>query len=122
LSRTDTDYVFLGLTEQVDIIGEIAETSVIAKVDTGADRTSIDSEIASIVGATRTGESYVTRYPTGGSRERELIRVNVRIRGEVYDIEAVLDQRSNMNFRVVIGKDVLTSGRFVIVPFKEIMP
>jgi len=112
------DIVYLGLYEYVDIVGETGEVSLRAKVDTGADKTSIDKGIAIRVGATLTGETYVTQYPTGVVRERQLIHVTIRVRGVLYDLEAVLDERSNMNFKVVLGKDILTSGPFVIVPFK----
>jgi hypothetical protein len=111
--------IILRLTEEVDIIGEIGESPALAKVDTGADRTSIDVEIASAIGAVLTGETFVTRYPTGRTRERNLARVRVRVKGEVHEVEAVLDERSNMKCRVVIGKDILTSGRFLILPAEE---
>ncbi len=119
LSRKIGGYESLGLTEQVEILGGDHEISVPAKIDTGADRTAIDRRIAMAIEAARTGERFTTRYPKGGSRTRELARIGVRIRGQVHFVDAVVDDRSNMSHQVLIGKDILTSGRFVIIPSEE---
>jgi hypothetical protein len=110
----------IGYQEFVSIVGQFAEVQLNAKIDTGADRTSLDMDIAARVGAGPIVDTVVT-HSASGSRKRILARVKIQIRGKSYTVNAAVEDRSKMSSEVVIGRDILETGRFSVVP-RQRMP
>lgn len=102
--------VTIGYTEQVVVSGTSGTKTVVAKSDTGAARTSIDLRLAAEIGA---GPIHtVSRIRTGSSREaktRPVVDLVIGIGGQQHTVAANIEDRSHMNHRVLLGRDVLRS-------------
>ena len=104
-----TDPLTIGFTEQVVVSGHDGGTRVAAKADTGADRTSLDFDLAAAVGAGPITDTVSVR--SSGTQERQrrpVVEVVIGIRGEMYQIEADLEDRNHMDYQLLLGRDVLT--------------
>lgn len=105
------------LVAKVLIAGPGGEESVKAKVDTGADRTTVDRELAAKLKLDPTG-SMVKVKALGGSHklERPLVNAAITLKGKTFRLKVGVADRSQMRYRVIIGRDVLRSGYFLIDP------
>lgn len=102
----------IGLIEKI----KIKNQEVLAKMDTGADRNSIDSTLAAelklgpIVKTTKVKSSH-------GSSLRPVIKTEIEIKGKKIKTTFSLTTRKHMKYRVLIGKKTLKG--FLIDPEKE---
>jgi len=101
----------LGYTTDVSVGGESGEATVSAKVDTGADRTTIDIDVANDVGAGPVVGVADVKVGTT-SKRRPLVDVDVRIDGDRWrDLEVGIADRSGKRHPVLLGRDVLDEFR-----------
>lgn len=110
----------LGYTTSVSIGGKADEVTLSGKVDTGADRTTIDMDVAGEIGA---GPVVgVTDVTVGtASKRRPLVDVDVQIDGDRWrDLEVGIADRSGKRHPVLLGRDVL--DEFTIDPRRGGMP
>src|SRR3989338_4306311 len=97
----------IGLTEKVQINGK----EVLAKIDTGAERNSLDMRIAAelglgpIIGVKR----YVNVH---GKTLRPLVKAHLVIRGKKIHASFNLFDRKSLKCRVLIGKKTLKKTKF----------
>lgn len=108
------------LVARVIIAGPGGEESVKAKVDTGADRTTVDRELATKLKLDSTG-SKVRVKALGGSQllERPLVKASITLKGKTFRLRVGVADRSQMRYRVIIGRDILRSGYFLIDPSRR---
>ena len=108
------------LVVRVTVRGPGGEESVRAKVDTGADRTTVDRELASKLKLDPTG-SKVKVKALGGSQlmERPLVGAAVTLKGKTFRLTVGVADRSQMRYRMIIGRDILRSGYFLIDPSRK---
>ncbi|MUV85451.1 RimK family alpha-L-glutamate ligase [Natronomonas sp. CBA1123] len=110
VSRPDVadDTITIGFTEEVVIRGTSGMKTVVAKSDSGAARTSVDIELAADIGA---GPIHtVSRVRSGSSkqsRSRPVVDLVVGIGGDQHTVAANLEDRSHMNHRLLLGRDIL---------------
>ncbi|MFH5797698.1 RimK family alpha-L-glutamate ligase [Haladaptatus sp. CMAA 1911] len=98
----------IGYTTEVVVSGTTGSATVVAKSDTGASRTSIDTGIAADVGAgpiRRT--SRVRSGSSKSSRTRPVVDIVVGIAGNHYTVSANIEDRSHMENPVLLGRDIL---------------
>lgn len=109
----------IGYTERVTVSAGRKPATVIAKSDTGAERTSIDFDVAAEIGA---GPIVDTVYVKSGSRtgrqKRPLVEIDVKIGDRWQTVTASLENRSHMNYAVLLGRDLL-DGYHVDVTKRE---
>ena len=96
--------------------GKKREKRVLAKIDTGADKSVIDVLIAQEIGVIYTSETYTTHYPSGRKRVRPLCRVWIGMRDFTSVLDVVVDNRSNMRYAALIGNDILKQSDVLIDP------
>lgn len=108
------------LVARVVIGGPGGEESVRAKVDTGADRTTVSRELAKRLKLTPTG-SMVTVKVSAGSQtvERPLVEATITLKGKPFRLKVGVADRSLMRYGVIIGRDILRSGDFLIDPSRH---
>lgn len=107
----------VGLVEDVKIVGMRDQLLLKAKMDTGASRTSVDSRLAAKVGLGPIMSSVRIKSSTGGrSSRRPLAQATVMIAGERFDVLVSIADRHRMKNPMIIGMDILGSGRFLIDP------
>lgn len=102
----------VGLTEEVIVSGTSGSERVVAKADTGADRTSIDTRIAAEVGAGPIRN--VARVKSGTSqttRTRPIVDLVVGIGGDRHTVTASVEDRSHMEYAMLLGRDILKHYR-----------
>ncbi|AGB15924.1 alpha-L-glutamate ligase, RimK family [Halovivax ruber XH-70] len=102
----------IGYTEEVILTGTRGSESIVAKSDTGASRTSIDTSLAADIGAGPI--KSITKVRTGsskGSRSRPVVDVVVGVGGNQHTVTASIEDRSHMEYPVILGRDILSHYR-----------
>lgn len=95
----------LGMLEYVEIEGE----RYLAKIDTGASRSSIDSELAKKLGMKDVVKKREVRS-SHGSSVREVVRGRVKIGNRIIPTTFGLANRKDMKFDLILGKNFLWRG------------
>ncbi|MFC4543688.1 RimK family alpha-L-glutamate ligase [Halosolutus amylolyticus] len=107
-SITDEEPSVIGYTEEVVLAGTSGSKSVLAKSDTGATRTSIDTSLAADIGAGPI--KSITRIRSGSSKtakSRPVVDVVVGVGGNQHTVTASVEDRSHMDYPVLLGRDIL---------------
>lgn len=120
----------IGWVEPVCVDG--LDQPLLAKLDTGADRTSIDAQ--ALQPFDRDGKVWLrfrvggpagplleraqqggvrVRQESGVSLERPIVRMVLRVDGQTVPVEASLADRSSFDYPLLLGRDVLR-GRFLV--------
>lgn len=100
--------IIIGYTEEIVVTGTSGSRTVVAKSDTGASRTSIDTKLAAKIGAGPI--KSMTRVKSGSVRSgkaRPVVDVVVGIGGERHTVTASVEDRSHMDYPVLLGRDIL---------------
>jgi hypothetical protein len=110
------DKIIVGLTARVILFGKKAKREVVARVDTGATKSSVDEKLAEELGL---GQEFkrVLIKSASGNRHRGVIVAEVSIGGEMMPAEFTLADRSHMKYKVLIGQNILKKG-FLIDPMR----
>ena len=108
------------LVQRVTVAGPGGEERVRAKVDTGADRTTVDRGLAGRLELIPTGSMVTIKASAAGKRvERPLVNADVTLAGKTFRLRVGVADRSQMRYLVIIGRDILRSGDFLIDPSKK---
>lgn len=106
--KTRKDVATIGYTEEVHVSGTSGTETVIAKSDTGAARTSIDTGLAAEIGAGPI--KSITRVRSGSSkssRSRPVVDLVVGVAGNQHTVTASIEDRSHMDYALLLGRDIL---------------
>ncbi|MFB6352835.1 MAG: RimK/LysX family protein [Halobacteriales archaeon] len=98
----------IGYTEEVIVSGTTGSETVVAKSDTGAARTSIDTKVAAAIGAGPI--QSMTRVKSGSrksAKSRPVVDVVVGVGGDRHTVSASVEDRSHMDYPVLLGRDIL---------------
>ncbi|MFP8954020.1 RimK family alpha-L-glutamate ligase [Natrialbaceae archaeon A-arb3/5] len=110
--QQDGEPAVIGYTEEVVLSGTSGSTSVVAKSDTGATRTSIDTALAADIGAGPI--KSITRIRSGSSKtakSRPVVDVVVGVGGNQHTVTASVEDRNHMDYPVLLGRDILENYR-----------
>lgn len=88
-----------------------------ARLDTGADRSSIDQSIVDKLGVDLTDAPTIKTSSALGTEERKLFQISVGIAGATRDLEMSVTDRSDRSFPVLLGVDALEG--FVVDPARD---
>jgi len=111
------------LVQRVIVTGPGGDESVRAKIDTGADRTTVDKVLAARLRLVPTGSKVAVKASVAGNKvERPLVSAEVTIAGKRFDLRVGVADRSQMRYAVIIGRDILRSGEFLIDPSRRKKP
>jgi len=96
----------VGFEEYVTVLGKKKTKKVLARIDTGATRTSIDTALAKTLGL-----GPVVRYmkvtSSHGTSMRGLVVARIRIANRTFKVTCALSDRKNMNYSILIGRNIL---------------
>jgi RimK family alpha-L-glutamate ligase len=98
----------IGYIEQVVVSGTSGSATIYAKSDTGATRTSLDTSLAAEIGAGPI--KSMTRVKSGSvksGKARPVVDLVVGIGGRQHTVTASVEDRSHMDYPVLLGRDVL---------------
>ncbi|QLD87225.1 RimK family alpha-L-glutamate ligase [Natronomonas halophila] len=100
--------LIIGYIEEVVVMGTTGQKSVLAKSDTGATRTSIDARLAADIG---TGPiKDIVKIKSGSvkkGKSRPVVDVVVGIGGRQHTVTASVEDRSHMEYPLLLGRDIL---------------
>ncbi|MFC7199084.1 RimK family alpha-L-glutamate ligase [Halospeciosus flavus] len=108
LPDTTTEPKPIGYTEEVVLSGTSGSERVVAKSDTGASRTSIDTRLAAKIGAGPI--KSMTKVRSGSvkkGKSRPVVDIVVGIGGDRHTVAASLEDRSHMSYPMILGRDIL---------------
>ncbi len=108
----------IGLIEEVTILtNDDKKKKVMAKIDTGATKSSIDINLASDL---KLGPIIKTKLikSAHGVRIRPVLIVEIDLHGKRMKAEFTLADRNHMSYRMLIGQNILKNG-FLIDPNLE---
>lgn len=112
----------IGFLEHVRLISSKGTDSfydVVARIDTGAQSSSIDIKIAKelhfpiISGLTKTIKS------ANGESVRKVVQATLEIHGKKIEAIMSVTDRGHMKYPVLIGRDILVQQKFLIDPLVE---
>lgn len=107
----------IGIIEPVVVRGRLGKVKVLAKIDTGASRTTVDTDIAArvglgpVLGTVRIRQS-ISKHP----EIRPLVEAHLVLAGEAFDVSAAIANRQEMKYEVIVGMDILRRGKFLVDP------
>jgi len=107
----------VGLTEKVTIRGRAMEKTVLAKVDTGATKNSIDSRLAAELSLGPVVGTKLVKSAHGNS-VRPIIKAEIVLAGKEMTTRFSLADRSHLKYKVLIGQNALKGRGFLIDPSK----
>jgi hypothetical protein len=110
--------ITVGLVERVKIIDQAGHMhELLAKIDTGADTSSIDSRLAQslvfppVLKTKRVVSSH-------GKTTRPVVKMTVVVAGRTLTEHFTVIDRGHMQYRILIGTNILKQG-FLIDPSKD---
>ena len=104
----------IGLIERVTIIGPSGKKKmVLARIDTGATKSSIDIRVAADLEL-----GPILRSTTVKSASGTGVQASIEIKGKKVSAGFTLADRSHMKYPILIGQDILLQD-FLIDPVKE---
>lgn len=110
--------IIIGLTESVKLItGQGKEENVIAKIDTGATKSSMDVSLAKKLKLGPVISSKLIKS-AHGNQLRPIIEAVIELAGRKMKAEFTLADRAHMRYRVLIGVNLLENG-FLVDPSKK---
>ncbi|MFD1589116.1 RimK family alpha-L-glutamate ligase [Halorientalis brevis] len=105
---SQTKPVVIGYIEEVVVSGTRGSETVMAKADTGATRTSIDSRLAAEIG---TGPIKDIVTVKSGSvkkgKSRPVVDLVVGVGGTQHTVTASVEDRDHMEYPVLLGRDII---------------
>jgi hypothetical protein len=108
------------LVEKVKVKGPSGEEEVRAKIDTGADRTTVDRRLAERLGlGPAVSRVSVKASSEGKVVERPLVNAVICIAGSEFELRVGVADRSLMKYPAIVGRDILRSGHFFIDPSRK---
>ena len=102
----------IGYIEEVVVSGTSGSTQTMAKSDTGATRTSIDTSLAAEIGAGPI--KSMTRVKSGSMKSgkaRPVVDLVIGIAGTQHTVTASVEDRSHMDYPLLLGRDILEHYR-----------
>ena len=98
----------IGYTEDVLVSGTSGTERVLAKSDTGAARTSVDTRLAAEIGAGPIKSMTTVRSGSmKAGKSRPIVDVVIGIGGDRHTVAASLEDRSHMDYSLLLGRDIL---------------
>ncbi len=107
--------VTLGLVEKVRFRGKKRSMDVLARIDTGATNSAIDSGLVIEIGLGPFRTTKVIKS-THGNSVRPLIEAQLELHDVNMTANFTVAERAHMRYKVLIGQNILTKGRFLIDP------
>lgn len=88
-----------------------------AKVDTGADSSSIDEKLLKSLGEKKILSHKTIRSALGKDR-RPIVELEIELEGKMFKEKFTVSDRKELKFKLLIGKDILKKEQFLVDPCK----
>jgi hypothetical protein len=104
----------VGLTADIKLLGSKGSKTVVGRVDTGAEKSSVDLKLAAEVGLGTLVKTTIIKS-AHGSTHRPVIRGKIIFAGKKMNAYFTVADRGHMKYRVLVGQNILKRG-FLIDP------
>ena len=112
--------IIIGLYEEIDVLGNNGNKKrVMARVDTGATMSSIDSELVKELGLGPVIRTKIVKQAQGKT-VRDVIEVRFLLAGHEHSEKFTIADRSHLKYQVLLGQNALANG-YLIDPHKHEM-
>jgi len=111
------DKTVIGLTERALVIGPGGKKEVIARIDTGATKSSIDVKLAAKLKLGPVLKAKLVKSASGVTL-RPMVEVDIHMANKKFKSEFTIADRSHMKYRILIGQNILSNNGFIIDPSK----
>ncbi len=109
----------IGVVEEVVVRGSKGDIRVLAKIDTGAARTSLDTDLALRAGLGPVFDRVRVRAAAADEpEERDVVDARVVIAGREFDVAVAVTDRKDMRYHMIVGMDILREAGFLVDPSK----
>src|SRR3989442_3439433 len=109
----------IGVIEEVTLGGSKGDIRVLARIDTGAARTSLDTDLAARAGLGPVFDRVRVRAAAAHEpEERDVVDARVVIAGREFDVAVAITDRKDMRYHMIVGMDVLRESGFLVDPSK----
>lgn len=109
----------IGIVEEVLVIGPKGKIPVFAKIDTGAARTTLDTDLVAKAGLGPVMDHVRIRASAANAPEkRDVVRAKVIIAGREFDVAVAVTDRKDMRYHMIVGMDILRDSGFLVDPSK----
>lgn len=112
------DKTVVGLTEPVKVFGPRGERKVLARIDTGATKSSIDVRLAADLKLGPIIKAKLVKSASG-SGLRPMIQGTITIANKEITTEFTIADRSHMKYKILIGQNTMIDNGFIIDPSKK---
>ncbi len=117
--RRQGDRTTIGIVEEVTLRGSKGDIRVLAKIDTGATRTSLDTDLAARAGLGPVFDRVRVRAAAAHEpEERDVVDARVVIAGREFDVAVAITDRKDMRYHMIVGMDILRDSGFLVDPSK----
>lgn len=108
----------LGLIEQIKIFSKSGkEKKILAKIDTGASKCSIDTKLAARLKLGPIIRTKLVKSAEGNSM-RPIVKATIIIKNRKFEADFTIADRKHLRYDILIGVNVLKNG-FIIDPSKN---
>jgi hypothetical protein len=104
----------IGLTENIKLKGTKENAEILARIDTGATKSSIDLALANRLGLGPVVDSKLVKS-AHGVKLRPVVRAEIEIGGKSIQAKFTLADRNHMRYEVLVGQNILKRN-FLIDP------
>ena len=109
--------IVIGLVETISIKGKSYMKNVLAKIDSGATKSSLDKSLAEMLDVGPIIKSKLVKS-AHGNKIRPVVEVEIVLANKSIKAEFTLADRNHMKYPALIGQNVLKKG-FLIDPNKN---
>jgi hypothetical protein len=107
----------IGVIEEVKVRGPGGEIQVRAKIDTGAARTSLDTDLAKRLGLGPVlGQVRIRAAAAERPERRDVVAATLEIAGRSFDVRVAVTDRKDMQYHMIVGMDILSVSGFLVNP------
>lgn len=108
----------IGFTERIVVIGKNKKKKVVARVDSGATKSSIDVKLAAELELGPITKAKLVRS-THGNTLRPVVGVRIKIAEREIEMDFTVADRTDMKYQILIGQNILKELNIPIDPNKK---
>jgi hypothetical protein len=105
------------VVEEVAVVGPKGTFRVLARIDTGAARTTLDTDLAARAGLGPVLDRVRIRASAASApEERDVVHAKLIIAGREFAVPVAVTDRKDMRYHMIVGMDVLRDSGFLVDP------
>jgi hypothetical protein len=107
----------IGVVEEVTVVGPKGRVEILARIDTGAARTTLDTDLVARAGLGPVMDRVRIRASAADEpEERDVVPAKIVIAGREFDVPVAVTDRKDMRYHMIVGMDILRDSGFLIDP------